>query len=200
MVTKANDRPWYLAPGVHCGGTSASTTATWTQWNETLTTTSTTGAIWTHWVGAGGSSTTSITAATSILMGGGGGAVAFPANEYQPTPEARERRARIEGERQTAREKARLLLDQHLSPEQRQQLAAGGYFELQTISKDGERRRYQISRGRAGNVTRVDDQGRHLKRYCIHPGIACPDEDTMLTQKLWLETNEELFLRTANAS
>lgn len=112
----------------------------------------------------------------------------------------RQERVRVDGERAAARDKARLLLLQNLNDRQRIDLASNGYFDLDVLSQNGERRRYRIRRGRAGNVHRLDEQGREVRRYCIHPVIACPDEDTMLTQKLWLENDEELFLRTANAS
>jgi hypothetical protein len=175
----------------------------WPAWNETVTT-ATTAAIWNVWTDI---STTTPTVTGSTLY------------EVRPvhylgqrvTPEQREaaqalaeRRAaetlRIEGEKKLARQKAQALLEQHLDEAQRAQLRANGFFELTAISKNGERRRYRIHRGRHGNVRRLDEQGREVKRYCIHPMIACPDEDTMLTQKLWLENDEELFLRTANAS
>lgn len=114
----------------------------------------------------------------------------------------REARYRAESlERERAKERASILLQEHLTDEQKAELADKRYFTLATIdSATGERRTYRIHQGRAGNVEQVDDNGRRLKRLCIHPNIACPDEDTMLAQKLWLETREAEFLRIANHS
>lgn len=185
-----------------CWLTSATTTVgtqVWTLWNTTTGVTSVTSAttdVWPIWIN---------TAGTALVTN----------NPWQPRQRTAEEmvadaaraesyraeRVKADGERQLARQKAQLLLDQHLSEKQRSDLAAKGHFELTTIhSQSGERRRYRINRGRAGNVERIDENGKRLSRYCIHPVINCPDEDTMLTQKLWLETNEELFLRTANRS
>jgi hypothetical protein len=104
-------------------------------------------------------------------------------------------------ERERAKARAQILLREHLTDEQKAELAEKKYFSLGVIdSKSGERRTYRIHQGRAGNVEQVDDNGRRLKRFCIHPNISCPDEDTMLAQKLWLETQEAEFLRVANHS
>lgn len=177
----------------------------WPAWNETVTAT-TTAAIWTTWTDTS-TTTPTITGSTAYQIR----PVSYLRNIPPETPEQRAARhaeaqrrqaetIRIEGERQLARQKAAALLEQHLSEPQRAQLREKGHFELDVISKGGERRRYRIKRGRHGNVHRLDEQGREVRRYCIHPLIQCPDEDTMLTQKLWLENDEELFLRTANAS
>jgi len=192
--------------------TSATTNGTdsilfdpWPVWNETVTT-STTAAIWNVWA----DNTITTTTATTVPANAGthGWRLGVDLGE---TPEqlalrqrqaaaAREDRLRVEGERALARQKAQALLEQHLDEPQREQLRDRGFFELTVHSKGGEQRRYRIHRGRHGYVRRLDERGREVRRYCIHPMIQCPDEDTMLTQKLWLENDEELFLRTANAS
>lgn len=192
--------------GSYTAATVTNTTGTeiWLTWNESVTTAAT-ATIWNVW-----NDNTPITTTTTPTVGG----YEVRMGAYLPRVETAEQRAarhaeaarrqqeniRIEGEKRLARQKAQALLDRALSEAQREQLRANGYFDLETISKDGERRRYRIKRGRQGNVHRLDEQGREVRRYCIHPMIQCPDEDTMLTQKLWLENNEELFLRTANAS
>jgi len=107
---------------------------------------------------------------------------------------------RAEGERAAARERAEKLLRENLSPRQREELAAKGHFHLEVLSRDGSRRLYQIRRGRSANVKQVDDSGRVLKTLCCHPVEMVPDEDTMLAQKLFLESREEDFLRIANHS
>ncbi len=95
-----------------------------------------------------------------------------------------------------ARDKARQLLLARLSPEQRGDYERHRHFFVNAPSG----RRYRIRHGRARNIDQVDPAGCRIRTLCAHPAIDCPDEDTMLTQKLWLETQEELFLRTANVS
>lgn len=121
--------------------------------------------------------------------------------QIQYNEEARLQRLVTDTERAAARERAALLLNEALSEQQRLELADKGHFSLRVIdSKTQEERLYRIRRGRSGNVDRVDASGRVLNKFCIHPIIACPDEDTMLAQKLMLEHDEEKFLRTANRS
>jgi hypothetical protein len=112
-----------------------------------------------------------------------------------------ERRVIAEGEKARARERAQVLLREHLSDAQKAELADKRFFSLSTIdSKTGEERLYRIHQGRSGNVEQVDATGKRLRRFCIHPHIECPDEDTMLAQKFWLETQEDRFLQVANHS
>lgn len=106
--------------------------------------------------------------------------------------EARERSARIAAEAAAARDRAEQLLVEHLTPQQREQLRANGYFEVEVAGKT-----YRIRRGRAGNVRQVIE-GREKLQLCIHPTEMVPDADTMLAQKLLLEADEESFLRIAN--
>lgn len=114
--------------------------------------------------------------------------------------EYREQRIVAEAERAKARDRAAKLLQEALSPEQRAEFADKGHFHLSTLTKEGQRRRYRIERGRSRNVKQVDESGRVLKTLCAHPIAAVPDEDTMLAQKLWLEAQEDEFLRIANHS
>lgn len=109
-----------------------------------------------------------------------------------------EQRVRAEIDAKAALEakvRARALLAENLSAAQRESLAKARHFIVH--SPDGERR-YEINQGRAGNVYLLDVEGKRIKRLCIHPTISCPDEDTMLAQKLLLEADEERFLRVAN--
>ncbi len=96
----------------------------------------------------------------------------------------------------TANDRAEKLLLACLSPEQRRQYVAKQFFEL--TSQGGTR--YAIYKRRAGNVYRLDAEGRALAKLCCHPSIACPDADTMLTQKFMLETDDLFFVGRANAS
>lgn len=109
-----------------------------------------------------------------------------------------ERRAVVAAAESLARQKAEELLTAHLSQKQASDLRAKGWFDVTVFSRNGSVKTYQVSRGRAGNVFLVDSSGKRLQRYCIHPIAAVPDADTMLAQKLLLEGDEDLFLRTAN--
>jgi len=101
----------------------------------------------------------------------------------------------------TARQlRANELLMAVLDESQREDLAHRGAFQLKVLSRDGSTRRYEISRGRTGNVYQLDEAGNRIFKFCAHPKVACPNEDTMLAQKLMLEANEEGFLGIANRS
>ena len=98
--------------------------------------------------------------------------------------------------RKAAGERAERLLVACLSSAQRGELQTAGWFEVQS----SRGRRYRIRRGRVRNVIEVDMLGRTLRTYCCHPFDGVPDADTMLAQKLMLETQEDEFLRLANVS
>ena len=91
--------------------------------------------------------------------------------------------------------RARSLLKSWLSNDQNNTFENHGYFFV--FSSDGQRR-YRIELGRFGNVALVDPANRALASFCIHPVIECPDENTMLVQKLMLDSDERAFLLTAN--
>lgn len=115
----------------------------------------------------------------------------------------RERRWQAErAEREQADQRANVLLREALTPEQQAELADKQYFTLRTVRPNGEERIYRIHRGRSHNIERVDASGRRMQRYCMHPVIDCPDADTMLAQKLWLQNPdlEDELLRRANRS
>lgn len=180
-------------------GTNAVTPGAWPYWiaNTAGTNATTTDNVWRTWL------TTETNSATTMYR------TVFPsvaprartdeeiAADAQRQAEARERARRAEAERVAAKAKAKELLERHLSEEQRKELAANRYFTV--ITRDGERV-YRIHEGRSGNVRRVNAKGERMRTYCIHPSDLVPDEDTMLAQKLMLETAEEDFLRIANAS
>lgn len=106
---------------------------------------------------------------------------------------AAEARAR-EVERVAAEARGYLMLDSCLAPDQRRDLAEKGRFYLHTASG----KKYRIDRGTHGNVKLVDETDRELVQYCIQPPNV-PVPDAMLAQKLLLETDEETFLKVANA-
>lgn len=98
-------------------------------------------------------------------------------------------------ERQAAQRKAAALLRRQLTREQRQQFEETQAFEVTTPSG----RRYRIRRGRSANIDVLGPNGEVTHRLCIHPGEMVPDEDTMVAQKLMLETAEADVLRIANS-
>lgn len=177
-----------------CDTTGTSTdTATWTTW--TASSTSATTAPWVVWA-------TSSTATTSDVTWTGwvttGNSVVYRVTPEQSDAERqriRERAAAAEAERKAARDRARQLLLSMLDVRQREQLEREQFFEVIT---NHSRRRYRIRQGTHGNVRLVDETGREVTSYCAQP-LGVPDEDAMLAQKLMLETDEEAFLKVANA-
>ena len=104
---------------------------------------------------------------------------------------------KAEADRKKARERADLLLRESLTPQQREDLAAKNCFYLESIDKDGKRRKYRIDRGTHGNIKLLDDANRIIGSYCVQPN-GVPIEDAMLAQKLWIETDEAAFIKAAN--
>jgi hypothetical protein len=155
-----------------------------------------TNVVWTNWI------TTTTTTISNIVYPAWdawntGGATPTVWRFESPTPEqvAAELQAQADrlAEEQAAAARARVILEENLTEEQRKQLADNNWFEV--ITPKGT---YRIRRGWAGNVDRLDDGGRVRDRFCIHPSESVPPEDNMLAQKLLLEANEEMFLRIAN--
>jgi hypothetical protein len=107
--------------------------------------------------------------------------------EYKKTEE-RQRK-----EQQKANDKAEVLLLANLSLQQREDLLKRNAF---IVEVSGEK--YEIRRGRSGNVRLLNRSGQPRRVFCIHPDINCPDADTMLAQKLLLESNHRRFYEIAN--
>ncbi|HXD39246.1 MAG TPA: hypothetical protein VN649_01700 [Ramlibacter sp.] len=93
---------------------------------------------------------------------------------------------------QAALARSRVLLERALTPEQRRDLFARGYFYVK-----GRRFNYRIREGHSGNVDALDSRGCVIDRFCAHPLGRVPVYDVMLAQKLWIETDEAMFLRKA---
>jgi hypothetical protein len=130
--------------------------------------------------------------------------------------EANERAARYERElaeerarREEAEQKAYTLLMACLTPAQQKEYREKSRFTVHLPNGNA----YQIYRGHAGNVVRIDagkrdTQGEYkrLERFCIHAypdtidGGWMPDADHMLAQKIMLEADEGTFRRVANVS
>jgi hypothetical protein len=130
---------------------------------------------------------------------------------FTPPRHTEEQRARIAAEEQeradfyrrqyeemrraekVAVERAEALLIGCLTVEQREQYRKDRAF----IVRGRSGRRYRIRYGTHGNVDVIDRSGRGLHRLCVQPsGVPVPD--SMLTQKLWFENDEEGILRAAN--
>lgn len=88
--------------------------------------------------------------------------------------------------------RSRALLERTLTPEQSRDLLVRGYFHVQ-----GKRFGYRIREGHSGNVDALDAAGRVVSRFCAYPLGRVPVYDVMLAQKLWLETDENMFLKKA---
>jgi hypothetical protein len=109
---------------------------------------------------------------------------------YRTQPERMARWAR-------AREVADILLVEHLDDEQRESWETRREFSVAAPSGC----RYLITgNGVQGNVYSADAPDGRSWRFCIHPDLGFPLEDALLTQKLLIETDEDEFLRVANAS
>jgi hypothetical protein len=184
---------------------------TWNAWNVhyTMTTTTTgTASALSDWTAAITTSATTSYTTTNLIWSSwntqlvvSGEASERMLAQYEAQRSVNAERYRVEaGERDLAKARAERLLVEALSPKQAEELQAKGHFHLDVHSKDGARRTYRINRGRARNVQQVDTGGRVIKHLCAHPTMLVPDADTMLAQKLWLETAEEEFLRVANHS
>lgn len=93
--------------------------------------------------------------------------------------------------------RARELLLEHLTPQQRKTFEENGWF----IVRGGQsKKQYRIStQGYAGNVSELHDSGHAAARYCAHaPANAIPLHDHFIAQKYMLEFAEDDFLRVAN--
>ncbi len=97
------------------------------------------------------------------------------------------KKKRVQAESQAER-----LLRYFLTEGQRKSLIEENHFDVPV----GERI-YRIQRGRAGNIV-VIEGSRHVERMCVHPAESVPDADTMLSQLLGLQHNEEAVRRVAN--
>jgi hypothetical protein len=100
-------------------------------------------------------------------------------------------------ERCAAEARGRRLLEEHLSPRQRQQLAKDGSFE---VIGGTTGRRYRIRPALAMNVDEIDERGRRKCSWCVSPVGNLVVGDVMLAQKLALELFEFEALGIANRS
>ena len=106
-----------------------------------------------------------------------------------------EERQRYLEEQAEAGRKAEALLREFLSPEQLADHEKKTGFLV--TSKSG--RIYRILPGKHGNVLELHpDTRKPVAKWCAAPTDGVPDQDAMLAQKLFLETDEDYFRKIAN--
>ncbi|MEY9397839.1 hypothetical protein ABIF66_008654 [Bradyrhizobium japonicum] len=91
--------------------------------------------------------------------------------------------------------RARRLLREWLSPDQRAQFDANDYFEV-TGSDTG--RRYRIHQGTMSNIWELDEEMEAKTGWCFVPERPLAACDVMLAQKIALETDEAAVIALAN--
>jgi hypothetical protein len=135
-----------------------------------------------------------------VIMGNGTMTTSPQTTFHQETPEEiearREEREREAQERAAARTRARVLLEDFLSDEQKVELERKGRFHV-TGSK-GRRYCIRTTGGQQGNVDLLKPDGSVQASLCCHPRGYLPDGDAWLMQMVELRHDEEHFLRTAN--
>jgi hypothetical protein len=95
-----------------------------------------------------------------------------------------------------AEKRSRDVLLACLSPEQMKQFDRFDRFEVVAYSGN----RYHILPKKDYNVRLLDEAGNETAALCAGPDDHPPICDQMLAQKLWLEADEEGFLKVANKS
>ncbi len=185
-------------------------TNTWMYWCDSTTSTcSTASTTWAEWNGGVyTSATTSISAANVIWTIWADGAQPTARYTYSPpqptqakldaekkrADEAEKKLAEERKKREAAEKRAEELLLASLDNTQR----ASFKKEKKFVVKGGDGAAFEIAYGRQGNIREFDAKGKPIARFCIHPREEVPDPDTMLAQKLMLETDPATFRKIAN--
>lgn len=134
---------------------------------------------------------------------------ALPADRDTPTLERerirQENARKAAATRDVAEKVARTTLERMLNEDQLKQLADHGYFDV--IGNLGTRYRLYAN-AYSGNVYWIDETGYAAGNFCAHPDTAgrsldgkrgrLPVSDSVIGQKLMLETDEVRFLSLAN--
>lgn len=202
----------------YISSTSNSAWSTWTSgYSSTATTSCSSDNVWYTWTGSGTSTATTyptikissndVVWTTWSADSTAGTITVIPETAEQRTAREAEQaefqRACVqrlkeeEAAKQLAEQKAFELLKIALSDEEVMMLETEKHIE---VRGSNSKTVYRIKKGRARNVQELDENGKVKRHLCFHPVIACPDFDTMLSQKLLLETNEDEALRIANFS
>lgn len=186
---------------------------TLTGWCESTTTT-TADDVWPLWCDGTGSTTTTTDAvwvtwasdSTLVVRSSSDNVFVLPERtpEQQQAHEAQRQAARDQQikkdhqeriKRRERHNRAVVLLCESLNKKQHIEFDKHGHFFVRAPSNN----LYRIRSGRAGNVDLMSKNAKKvIHRLCAHPNIRCPDEDTMLVQKIMLEHFEDKFLETAN--
>lgn len=189
------DATWYAWTGA--SNCTATVTNVWGYWNATGTTTTTSYGqqVWTTWAGGTNYQPRQLTAEERAAQAER--QAQWQREQVAAAAHRVEEQRRTEEEQRVARARAEELLLDNLTDEQQADYQETQSFRV--ISADGERV-YRVKRGWSGNVELIRPDGRVAARYCIHPREWVPEQDNMLAQKLLLETDEQAFLRIANAT
>jgi hypothetical protein len=97
--------------------------------------------------------------------------------------------------RKEAEEKAIILLQSWLTPEQAEQWATRGDFEVVGCDTG---RRYRITNCPAMNILQLGDDEKAVAQWCFMPEGELATGDVLLAQKITLETMERDLLALAN--
>lgn len=164
----------------------------WTQLGTSSTTTTVTlnSETWTQWLQVANGTDALAPQALAV----GSGFYRRPLTTEQAERE-RAKYAEMERDRAAATLRATDLLRSVLDDEQEAELLTHARFHVR--SQKGKL--YRIRRGWSHSVDLIED-GVIKGTYCIHPKAAVPTEDSMVAQKLMLESAEDEFLRIANFS
>lgn len=173
---------------------NSTTTATWTNWNQALYLNQTTGSSvqlldqqWVNW--------NMVAEETAEQVAAREAAEAAMRAEWQRQQDEYRERERL---KVAARERAEELLLLMLTEEQAASRREHGFF---TVLGSRSGKAYRIhDRGQAGNIDRLGDDGRREYTYCAHPPAGLPAADAHLAQMLAIATDEDEFLRVANAT
>jgi hypothetical protein len=107
----------------------------------------------------------------------------------------RARRYEVRASSRNAEARGLTLLKEWLSPEQRTQFDAQGYFDVIGCHSGTK---YRIRYGNAANIYELDEAGLAGTGWCLVPSTFLVTGDVMLAQKIALETNERDSLAVAN--
>ncbi len=112
---------------------------------------------------------------------------------------ARQRHAEQEQKDKAIQARAREIMLQHLTPQQREMVERNNWF-IVAGGKSGKRYRIHANLHKvAGNVELLDaKEEKALARFCCHLQHQYPSHDHHLAQKLMLEWDEDTFLHLAN--
>lgn len=100
--------------------------------------------------------------------------------------------------RQAAKDRARELLVEHLTPQQRETFDANGWFVVEG-GRSKTQYRIRAVESMVANVDVLNKAGSRTHRLCAHVQIGTvPLGDQLLAQKVMIELAEDDFLRVAN--